>query len=194
MDQFTSTIASTKFIDYVPPSSLDNNVISQTQQIETSNKLETSEDESDYHELIPSSKFWSDSETRALISYLAENFNLYRKNKTKIYGMAAIKIGNNRTSAQVSSKIQSLKSRYEKENKEETGKARSKWAYLDDMNEIFGNRENVKPDYLLSSINLDDESDDNDLMVSNKKRKISEIDQIYLDELKSLRKAKKKLA
>ncbi|CAG8573309.1 10157_t:CDS:2 [Racocetra fulgida] len=53
--------------------------------------------------------------------------------------MAANKIGNNRTSTQ-------------NEYKEETGKARSKWLYLNNMNEIFGNRENIKPDYLASNI------------------------------------------
>ncbi|CAG8835956.1 6225_t:CDS:1, partial [Racocetra persica] len=55
-----------------------------------------------------------------------DNFDLYRKNKPKFYAAAAIKIGNNRTSAQVDSKVQALRSRYEKENKEETGKARLK--------------------------------------------------------------------
>ncbi|CAG8835207.1 5710_t:CDS:2, partial [Racocetra persica] len=132
-------------------------------EIVTSNKPETIEDESDYDEPISSSKFWLDSETRTLISYLADNSDLYRKNKPKFYGMAANKIGNNRTSAQINSKIQSLKTRYEKEYKE-------------------------KPD------RNDDESDnsDKDLVVSShKKRKISEIDQICLDELRSLRKTKK---
>ncbi|CAG8781290.1 358_t:CDS:1, partial [Dentiscutata erythropus] len=49
-----------------------------------------------------------------------DNFDLYHKNKSKFYGMAAIKVGNNRTSTQVNTKIQSLRSRYENENKEET--------------------------------------------------------------------------
>ncbi|CAG8781289.1 357_t:CDS:2 [Dentiscutata erythropus] len=55
---------------------------------------------------------------------------------------------------------------------------------------MLGNRENVKPDYLASSIDMSD--NDKDLAVSShKKRKISEIDQIYFDELRSLRKTKK---
>ncbi|CAG8729840.1 13446_t:CDS:1, partial [Racocetra fulgida] len=116
------------------------------------NEISSIESELDSNELIPSSKFWTDSETRALLSFLSENFDLYRKNRPKFYAAAAINIGNNRTSLQVDSKIQSLRTRYEKENKEETGKARSKWPYLNEMNELFGNRENVKPDYLVSSI------------------------------------------
>ncbi|RIB19873.1 hypothetical protein C2G38_2180687 [Gigaspora rosea] len=121
MDQFTSTIASTQYIDYVFPSFQDNNVISQTQQTKISNKPETIDDESDYDESIPSN-----------------NLDLYRKNKSKFYGIAANKFGNNRTNSQANSKIQSLRTRYEKENKEEN------------MNKIFENREN------------DDKSDNND--------------------------------
>ncbi|CAG8794512.1 22250_t:CDS:1, partial [Dentiscutata erythropus] len=56
--------------------------------------------EPDSDEVIPSSKFWKDSETRALFYFLAEHFDMYRKNKTKFYATAAIEIGNNRTSAQ----------------------------------------------------------------------------------------------
>ncbi|CAG8694187.1 10253_t:CDS:1, partial [Dentiscutata heterogama] len=100
MDQFTFTISSTQFINYISPFSQDNNTIYQTQQANTLNKFETIDYELDYSDPIPSSKFWSDSETRALISYLADNFDLYCKNKTKFYSMAANKIGNNRTSAQ----------------------------------------------------------------------------------------------
>ncbi|CAG8827251.1 36616_t:CDS:2, partial [Racocetra persica] len=122
------------------------------------------------------------------------NFDLYHKNEPKFYAAAAIKIGNNRTSAQVDSKVQTFRTRYDKENKEGTGKARSKWPYLDEMNELFSNHENVKPDYLILSI--DDkivESDENCTITTSKqkKQKVSEVDQIYLDELNSLKKAKK---
>ncbi|CAG8758533.1 15588_t:CDS:2 [Gigaspora rosea] len=116
------------------------------------NEINSTESEIDSNKSIPSSKFWSDSETKALLSFLSDNFDLYHKNKPKFYAAAAINIGNNRTSVQVDSKIQ------------------SKWPYLDEMNELFGNRENVKPDYLISSI-------DNDMIVEN--------------ELNSLKKAKK---
>ncbi|CAG8617547.1 7257_t:CDS:1, partial [Cetraspora pellucida] len=123
--KFTSTIASTQFISYVPPSSQDNNIITRT-QVKTSKQFEVIDDKSKYDESIPSSKFWSDSEIRALISYLSNNFDLYYKNKSKFYSIIANKIGNNRTSTQVNSKIQSLRTRYENENKEKTGKARLK--------------------------------------------------------------------
>ncbi|CAG8604746.1 17380_t:CDS:2, partial [Cetraspora pellucida] len=133
MDQFTDqfTYIPALYINYVPPSSQDitkNN--SQTYQSKALNKDEVVRDEPDSGEFISSSKFWKDSKTRALLSFLAENFDMYHKNKTKFYASATIEIGNNRTSNQ--------------------------WPYLDEINKLFGNRENVNPDYLVSSI-----SDDN---------------------------------
>ena len=91
------------------------------------NKINSTESEIDSNESIPSSKFWSDFETKALLSFLSDNFNLYHKNKQKFYAAAAINIGNNRTSVQVDSKIQSFRPRYENENKEETGKGGHIW-------------------------------------------------------------------
>ncbi|CAG8491670.1 21948_t:CDS:2 [Cetraspora pellucida] len=114
-------------------------------QNKISNEIDNTKSKLDSNESISSSKFWTDSETKALLSFLSDNFGLYRKNKTKFYAAVAINIGNNRTSMQVDSKIQ------------------SKWPYLDEMNELFGNRENVKPDYLISSI------DDNKLKKSGLK-------------------------
>ncbi|CAG8850752.1 25774_t:CDS:1, partial [Gigaspora margarita] len=77
-----------------------NNIISQIQLTKSSNKSETIDNKSDYNKLIPSSKFWSDSEITSLIFYLADIFDLYCKNKTKFYSIAANKIGNNKTSTQ----------------------------------------------------------------------------------------------
>lgn len=98
---------------------------------------------------------WSDPEIKILLSYLSENFDLYREKKKKFCAKAALKIGNKRTASQVKSKIQTLITKFEEENREETGKGSSCWEYFDDMNEIFGNRENVRPDYLSSSISIE---------------------------------------
>ncbi|KAF0366925.1 hypothetical protein F8M41_013560 [Gigaspora margarita] len=163
MEQFISQFTYTpiQYINYVPPSlQEENKIISQTQP-KILNNLEVTEGDLDSDEIIPSSKFWKDVETKALLSFLAENFDMYRKNKTKFYATATIELGGNRTSAQVDSKIQALRSRYEKESKEET-------------------------DYLVSSIDDDKyaESDvENQVISKGKKRKVSE--------LKSLREAKK---
>ncbi|KAF0482705.1 hypothetical protein F8M41_023388 [Gigaspora margarita] len=88
------------------------------------NKLpnEINSTESEVNSNISSNNFWTDSETKALLFFLNDNFDLYQKNKQKFYAAAATSIGNNRTSTQVNSKIQSLKTRYKKENKEEIGK------------------------------------------------------------------------
>ncbi|CAG8650603.1 2539_t:CDS:2 [Gigaspora margarita] len=64
--------------------------------------------EPDSDEFILSSKFWKDSKTKALLSFLAKNFEIYCKNKIKFYAATVIEIGNNRTSTQVNDKIQSL--------------------------------------------------------------------------------------
>ena len=134
----TST-PTTQFIHYEPPF--------QTEISENFNEPNEPVQNSNYH--------WSESETRTLLSYLSDNFELYRKNKKQFYAKAAIKIGNNKISANVKYKIQKLLTRYQEENKEETGKGKSQWLYLNEMNEIFRNRENVTPDYRISSITID---------------------------------------
>src|SRR6266516_583135 len=53
-------------------------------------------------------QYWLQYEIKILLSYLSENFDLYRTNKTKFCAKVAIKIGNNRTGIQVKSKIQLL--------------------------------------------------------------------------------------
>ncbi|CAG8571606.1 31233_t:CDS:2 [Gigaspora margarita] len=164
MEQFTSQFTYTpiQYINYVPPPlQEENKIISQTQP-KILNNLEVTEGDLDSDEIIPSSKFWKDAETKALLTFLAENLIL-------------------------DSKIQALRSRYEKESKEETGKARSKWPYLDEMNELFGNRENVKPDYLHVESDVE-----NQVISKGKKRKVSELDRMYLNKLKSLKETKKK--
>ncbi|CAI2166651.1 8497_t:CDS:2 [Funneliformis geosporum] len=83
---------------------------------------------------------------------------------------------------QVRSKIQSLITKFEEENREETGKGRSCWTYFNEMNEIFGNRENVRPDYLLSSINVDKSDIENALGTINQSKKMAiEIEQERLN-------------
>lgn len=119
-----------------------------------SNNIENEQHWSDSAE-TKTIQHWSDSEIKTLLSYLSDNFDCYRTNKTKFYAKAAIKIGNNRIGAQVRSKLQALIARFEEENREKTGKGRSEWPYFDDMNEIFGNRENVHPDYFVSNIDID---------------------------------------
>ncbi|CAB4386603.1 unnamed protein product [Rhizophagus irregularis] len=93
-----------------------------------------------------------------------------------------IKNWNKRTASQVKSKIQTLITKFEEKTCEETGKGSSCWEYFDDMNENFGNRENVRPDYLSSSISSEPST-------SRNKRKIS---QIYLDALDSIKKGQNK--
>src|SRR5438874_2128814 len=100
---------------------------------------------SQYHNQLPAlqtmeltdseneTQHWSDSEIKSLLSYLSDNFDLFRTNKTQFCARAAMKIGNNRTGTQVKYKIQALIKKFEEENREETGKGRSNWQYFDMM-------------------------------------------------------------
>ncbi|CAG8550338.1 4605_t:CDS:2 [Scutellospora calospora] len=139
------------------------------------------------------STLWSHSDINKLLDILAINWELYKSNKTKFCATAAIKLGKNKTGIQIKTKLQSLKTKYSNEKKEVTGKATSKWPYLEKMDHLFGSRENINPDYLISSLSLDEKDK---LTASNnkdkKKRKISDTDQLFLDELNYLREAKKK--
>ncbi|POG82162.1 hypothetical protein GLOIN_2v1867592 [Rhizophagus irregularis DAOM 181602=DAOM 197198] len=81
-----------------------------------------------------------------------------------------------------------------KETLEETGKGSSCWEYFDDMNEIFGNRENVRPDYLSSSISSEsDINSDVKIKPSTSQQKRLEIDIQKLEIERNEREAKLKI-
>ncbi|CAG8532648.1 13037_t:CDS:2 [Dentiscutata heterogama] len=56
-----------------------------------------------------------------------------------------------KTGDQVRNKISSLINKYMEENSNKTGKGASNWPFYTEMNDIFRNRENVNPDYLINS-------------------------------------------
>ncbi|PKC73887.1 hypothetical protein RhiirA1_450632 [Rhizophagus irregularis] len=81
-----------------------------------------------------------------------------------------------------------------KETLEETGKGSSCWEYFDDMNEIFGNRENVRPDYFSSSISSEsDINSDVKIKPSTSQQKRLEIDIQKLEIERNEREAKLKI-
>ncbi|CAG8664177.1 6219_t:CDS:2, partial [Dentiscutata heterogama] len=88
---------------------------------------------------------------KSLLSYLSDNMSLYRMNKQKFYFKATLYLGNGKTGDQVRNKISSLINRYMEESSNKTGKGASNWLFYTEMNDIFGNRENVNPDYLVNS-------------------------------------------
>ncbi|CAG8496067.1 4425_t:CDS:2 [Dentiscutata heterogama] len=102
------------------------------------------------------STLWSHPDINKLLGILAVNWELYKSNKTKFCATAAIKLGKNKTGTQVKTKLQNLKTKYSNERKEVTGKATSKWPYLEKMDRLFGSRENINPDYLIWSLSSDE--------------------------------------
>ena len=112
-------------------------------------------DESELDSSYYTTELWSHSDINKLLDILAVNWELYKTNKTQFYASAAIKLGRNKTGKQVKGKLFSLKTKYINEKKEVTGKA-SKWPYLNKMECLFGGRENVNPDYLISALTLDE--------------------------------------
>ncbi|CAG8774465.1 4434_t:CDS:2, partial [Cetraspora pellucida] len=89
----------------------------------------------------------------------------------------------NKTSTQVHEKLQSFVKKFSKENKEETGKETSKWSYFYLINKIFGNCENVCPEFLINSTEK-----------YRKKRKLNDDYLSYLKSVTAISKSKKILA
>ncbi|CAG8609722.1 3111_t:CDS:2, partial [Scutellospora calospora] len=94
---------------------------------------------------------WPNSIIKSLISYLSDNMSLYRLNKEKFYLKAALYLGKGKTGLQVHNKIRSLIDKYMAESSNKTGKGTSTWAFYSEMNDIFGNRENMNSDYIVNS-------------------------------------------
>ncbi|CAG8782806.1 15091_t:CDS:2, partial [Dentiscutata erythropus] len=84
------------------------------------------------------STLWLHSDINKLLDILAINWELYKSNKTKFCATAAIRLGKNKTGTQ-----------------EVTGKATSKWPYLEKMEHLFGSRDNINPYYLIWFLSSD---------------------------------------
>ncbi|CAG8541059.1 14796_t:CDS:2 [Gigaspora rosea] len=149
------------------------------------------------HESTPSllfesddlSSLWPNAVIKSLISYLSDNMSLYRMNKQKFYYKAALYLGNGKTGDQVHNKISSLINRYMEESSNKTGKGVSNWLFYTEMNDIFGNRENVNPDYLINS--TDNGNDKNKSLKSNKKRRLDEDEMHYIKSIDMITQSKK---
>ncbi|KAF0381781.1 hypothetical protein F8M41_012061 [Gigaspora margarita] len=132
----------------------------------------------------------SSSQTvKLLLSYISENFSNYCKNKEKFYANATLHIGG-KTSAQVREKIQNLIKKYSEEKKEEKGKRTSKWAYFYLMNEIFGNRENVRPKSLIDSTGKHYINSDESSVQHKKKAKLNNNELAYIESIATISESK----
>ncbi|CAG8599426.1 6017_t:CDS:2, partial [Scutellospora calospora] len=141
-------------------------------------------------------KLWPNSAIKSLLSYLSDNMSSYRMNKDKFYLKAAIYLGKGKTGKQVHNKMQSLISKYMNESSNKTGKGASTWLFYTEMNNIFGNRENVNPDFIINSMgqtygtSLEPKDKDYSLK-SKKKRKLDDDEVRYINSMDTITETKK---
>ncbi|CAG8822827.1 12104_t:CDS:2, partial [Gigaspora margarita] len=181
-EQASSSSITLPAVEYI--SSDDDLVIPSSQSIKGKNKRPLTEDDD------IDNRLWSDSAIKLLLAHLSENFSYYRKNKEKFYANAALHIGGKST-AQVRGKLQKLVKKYSEESKEKTGKGTSKWSYYSLMNEIFGNRENVHPEFLIDSTGKHYDNNINNEKERKKKKKLSEDDLSYIKSVETISESKK---
>ncbi|CAG8650311.1 231_t:CDS:1, partial [Racocetra fulgida] len=102
-------------------------------------------------ENIDDKKLWPNSIIKSLLAYLSDHMKDYQFRKNQFYVKAALYLSKGKIGSQVATKIRWLINKYMKESANKMGKGASKWEFFTEMNEIFGNRENVHPDYLIDS-------------------------------------------
>lgn len=97
---------------------------------------------------------WDDESTGMLLSFLEENFTVYRKNKSNFAKSAASKIFPGKSWEQIKNKLSRLITRYNeiKEKENQTGReAQAKWKWFDRIDALFGTRENHNPGFLVDN-------------------------------------------
>ncbi|CAB4409757.1 unnamed protein product [Rhizophagus irregularis] len=112
---------------------------------------------------------WDDTNTGLLISFLEDNFDIYKKNKSNFAKTAATKIFSGKSWKQIKNILSLLVTKYneikEKENK--TGRVTQvKWKWFDRLDALFGTRENHNPGFLVDGF-----SDDVQLFDSFKRKR-----------------------
>ncbi|RIA88381.1 hypothetical protein C1645_775112 [Glomus cerebriforme] len=94
---------------------------------------------------------WSDEETEKLLSYLEDNYEkLQQGKKAAIYKAISTEIIKTKTSESIKGRISRLLEKYEKVKKQndKTGSDRIDWKWFDQMDKIFGCRENINPSFI----------------------------------------------
>lgn len=113
---------------------------------------------------------WDDANTGLLLSFLEDNFDAYKKNKSNFAKTAAAKIFPGRAWEQIKNKLARLVNKYneikEKENKTGRG-VQAKWKWFERLDALFGTRENHKPGFLADGL-----SDDIQLFDSFKEKEV----------------------
>ena len=95
---------------------------------------------------------WDDTNTGLLLSFLEDNFDVYRKNKANFAKTAATKVFPGKSWEQIKNKLSRLITKYNeiKEKERQTGReAQAKWKWFERLDILFGTRENHNPGFLV---------------------------------------------
>ena len=115
---------------------------------------------------------WDDESTGSLLSFLEENFNIYKKNKSNFAKLTAAKVFPGKSWEQIKNKLSRLVTKYNeiKEKKNQTGReAQAMWKWFERLDALLGTRENHNPGFLVDGF-----SDDIQLIDSFKEKEIKE--------------------
>ncbi|RGB30346.1 hypothetical protein C1646_817979, partial [Rhizophagus diaphanus] len=88
---------------------------------------------------------WNDTNTGLLISFLEDNFDIYKKNKSNFAKTAATKIFSGKSWEQIKNKLSHLVTKYNELKKRRT----KKWKWFDRLDALFGTRKNHNPGFLV---------------------------------------------
>jgi hypothetical protein len=95
---------------------------------------------------------WDDGSTGLLLSFLKENFAIYKKNKSNFAKFTAAKVFPGKSWEQIKNKLSRLVTKYneikEKEN-QTGGEAQAKWKWFERLDALLGTRENHNPGFFL---------------------------------------------
>ena len=115
---------------------------------------------------------WDDESTGLLLSFLEENFAIYKKNKSSFAKLAVSKVFPGKTWEQTKNKLSRLVTKYNeiKEKENQTGReAQPKWKWFERLDALLGTRENHNPGFLVDGF-----SDDIQLVDNFKEKEINE--------------------
>ncbi|GBB92745.1 hypothetical protein RclHR1_04290011 [Rhizophagus clarus] len=130
---------------------------------------------------------WDDTSTGLLLSFLEDNFDIYKKNKSNFAKTVVTKVFPGKLWEQIKNKLSRLVTKYNeiKEKESQTGReAQAKWKWFERLDALFGTRENQNPPCLVDGFSDDAQlfreketeikeevPEKKDIQITNKKRK-----------------------
>jgi len=94
---------------------------------------------------------WQDHEIDALIQYISDNFEDYRRGKkVKLFNEISTNVLKNKESNAIKCKLARMLKTYSdvKKHNEKSGVERKDWKWFEKMDSLFGTRENISPSFI----------------------------------------------